>query len=105
MRPSTSSMTMYGTGVAAHDVLAGVVHGDDRVVVETGHRLGLTREAGLGHRVLGQVGTEQFDRDGTAEAHVLGREHLGHAAPAESVGQPVPAVTDKPAVAPQLRRV
>src|SRR5262249_5083995 len=28
-----------------------------------------------------------------------------HAAPAESAGQPVPAVPDKPAVAPRLRRV
>lgn len=66
----------------ADDVLARVVHGDDGVVVESGHRLRLTREAGLGHQVLGQVGAEQFDRDGAPEAHVLGRKHLGHAAPA-----------------------
>lgn len=92
-------------GGAVHDVLAGVVDSHDRVVVETGHRLGLTREAGLGNGVFGEVGAEQLDRDRTTEAHVLGREHLGHTAPAESVGHPVSTVTDKPAVAPQLRRV
>ena len=92
-------------GLAADEVLAGVVHGDDRVVVETGHRLGLAREARLGHRVLGEVGAEQLDRDGASETDVLGCEHLGHAAPAESAGQPVPAVPDQPAVTPELRRV
>lgn len=89
----------------ADHVLTGVVHGDDGVVVEPGDRLGLAREAGLGDRVLGQVGTEQLDRDGAPEAYVLGREHLGHAAPAESVGQPVPAVPHKSAVTPHLRRI
>ncbi|GEC08124.1 hypothetical protein SSP24_57790 [Streptomyces spinoverrucosus] len=91
--------------LAAHEVLAGVVHGDDRVVVETGHRLGLAREARLGHRVLGEVGAQQLDRHGAPETDVLGGEHLGHAAPAESAGQPVPAVPDKPAVTPHFRRI
>ncbi len=74
-------------------------------MVETRDGLCLAREAGLGDRVLCEVGAEQFDGDGAPEAHVLGREHLGHAAPAESAGQPVSAVSDKPAIAPQLRRV
>ncbi len=90
---------------AAHVVLAGVVHGDDRMVVEAYHRLGLAREAGLGRRVLGQVGTEQLDRDRAPEPYVLGRENLGHTAPTQSVGQPVPAVADQSAVTPQLRCV
>ena len=92
-------------GLAADDVLAGVVHGDDRVVVEAGDRLGLAREAGLGDRVLGEVGAQQLHGDGAPEPYVLGREHLGHAAAAESVGQPVAAVADQPAVAPRLRRI
>ena len=96
---------MYGTVLAADQVLAGVVDRDHRVVVEPGDRLGLAREAGLGDGVLGQVGAEQLDRDGAAQPDVLGGEHLGHAAPAESVGQPVAAVADQPAVTPQLRRI
>ena len=105
MRPSTISITMYGTVLAADDVLAGVVDRHHRVVVEAGHRLGLAREAGLGDGVLGEVGAQQLDRDRASETDVLGREHLGHAAPAESVGQPIPAVADQSAVPPQLRRI
>lgn len=94
-----------GDDRAADGVLAGVVHGDDRVVVEARDRLGLAREAGLGDRVLGEVGAQELDRDGASEPDVLRGENLRHAAPAESVGQPVPAVADQPAVAPQLRRI
>ena len=96
---------MIRAGLNHHAILAGVVHGDDRVVVEAGHRLGLAREAGLGDRVLGEVGPEQLDRDGAPEAHVLRGENLRHAAPAESAGQPIPAVPDQSAVPPHFRRI
>jgi hypothetical protein len=91
--------------LAAHEVLAGVVHGDDRVVVEPGHRLGLACETGLGDRVLGEIGAQQLHRHRAAQAHVLGREDLGHTAPAESVGEPIPAIADQPAITPHLRRI
>ncbi len=91
--------------LTADEILAGVVNGHDRMVVEAGHRLGLAREAGLGDRVLGEVGAQQLDRDGPSEPDVLRGEHLSHTAPAESAGEPVPAVPDQPAVTPQLRRI
>ncbi|ESU50077.1 hypothetical protein P376_1943 [Streptomyces sp. HCCB10043] len=87
-------------GLAAHDVLAGVVHGDDRVVVEACDGLCLAGEAGLGDRVLGQIGTEQLHRYRASEPDVLRRVDLCHAAPAEPVGHPVTAVTDDAADAP-----
>lgn len=91
-------------GLAADVVLARVVHGHDGMVVEARHRLCLAREARLGDRVLGEVRTQQLDRHGAPQANVLGGEHLGHAAPPEPAGQPVPAVADQAAVAPVLRR-
>lgn len=83
--------------LAVDGVLAGVVDRHDRMVVEPGDRLRLAREAGLGDRVLGEVGAQQLHRDRAPQPDVLRREHLGHAAPAEAVGQPVPSVADDPA--------
>lgn len=92
-------------GAAGDDVLAGVVDRHDRMVVEPRDRLCLAGEAGLGDRVLGEIGTEQLDGDRAPEAYVLGREDLRHATPAESAGQSIPTVPDEPAVTPHLRRI
>ena len=92
-------------GLAAHHVLAGVVHRDHRMVVEAGDRLRLAREAGLGDRVLGEIGAEQLDGDGAAEPYVLRGEHLGHAAASQTVRQAVAAVADHSADAPGVGRI
>ena len=94
-----------GDGAVADPVLARVVDRDHRVVVEARDRLRLTREARLGDGVLRQVRAEQLHSDGPAEPDVLGREDLRHTAPAESARQPVTAVANETAVAPQFRRV
>ena len=65
---------------AAHHVLAGVVDGDDRRVVQRGRGLGLTPEPGLEGLVAGQVVTKRLNPDDAVETDVAGPEHLGHAA-------------------------
>lgn len=92
-------------GLTAHHILAGVVHRHHRMVVEAGDRLCLAREAGLGDRVLCEIGAEQLDRDGATEPYVLSREHLGHTAASETVRQAVAAVADHSADAPGVRRI
>ena len=72
-------------------VLAGVVDGDDRGVVERGGRLGLAAEPGLEGRVAGEVGAQRLHRDGAAEPGVMGEVDLGHATAAEHRAQLVPA--------------
>ncbi len=89
-------------GLTGHGVLAGVVHRHHRMVVEAGDRLRLTREPGLGDRVLGKIGAQQLHRDRTSQPDVLGREDLGHAAPAQAAGQPVASVADDTADAPGI---
>lgn len=92
-------------GVAADQILTGVVDRDHGMVVQPGHGLRLTREAGLGNRVLGEVGTQQLHGDGTAETDILGCEHLRHATAAQPSREPVAAIADQPAIAPHLRCV
>src|SRR5665647_2711900 len=60
------------------DVRAGVVDGDDRGVVQRGGGLGLAAEAGLERGVAGQVGAQDLDRNGAAEAGVMADVDLGH---------------------------
>ena len=97
--PSTYSMTMNGTcaTLAARlggDVLAGVVHGDDRRVVERRRGLRLAAEPGLEGRVAGEVGAQDLDRDGPAEARVVADVDLGHAAAADELADLVAAAED-----------
>ena len=61
-------------------VLAGVVDGHDRRVVQPGHGLGLAAEPGLQHRVAGQVGAQQLDGHRAAQPDVAGQCDVGHAA-------------------------
>ena len=72
-------------------LLAGVVDGDDRGMVEAGGRLGLAAEPGLERRVGGEVGAQLLDRDGPPEPLVDGTADLRHAAAAEQVAQLVAA--------------
>ena len=73
---------MYGW-LPYRAVLAGVVDGDDRRVVQRGGGLRLPAEPGLEGRVARQVGAQHLDRDLPAEPDVAAAVHLGHAAVAE----------------------
>ncbi len=84
-------MTMYGTGLPTMLVLAGVVDGDDRGVVQRGGGLRLAAEPGLERRVPRQVGAQHLDRDGAAQPGVAAEVHLGHAATAEQLADLVAA--------------
>ena len=84
-----------GPGHVLAGVLAGVVDGDDRRMVERGGGLCLPAEPGLERRVPGQVLTERFHRDHTVEADVARPEHLGHAAPPDDAVELV-AAAEKP---------
>ena len=68
-------------------LLAGVVDGDDRGMVEPGGRLSLAAEPGLEGRVGGQVGTQLLDRNGSPEPGVDSTADLRHAAAPEQVTQ------------------
>ena len=70
---------------------AGVVHRDDRRVVQRGRVLRLTAESGLEGRVAGEVGTEHLDGHVPAKSQVAATVHLGHAAKAEGVPDLEPA--------------
>ncbi|GAA5020952.1 hypothetical protein GCM10025734_75670 [Kitasatospora paranensis] len=93
-----------GPQVAAADVahrdeeqavgLPGLVDRDDVRVVDGGRDLGLAGEPLAEHVVAGQVGGEQLDGDGAAQAQVLGAVDDGHTAPADHfveavAGEPV----------------
>ena len=67
----------------ADHVLAGVVDGHDRRVVERGRGLGLAPEPGLEGLVPGQVVAEGLHRDDAIETDVACPEDLGHAATAD----------------------
>ena len=81
--PSTYSMTMYGRRAGGGAVLAGVVDGDDRRVVQRGRGLRLAAEADLEGRVAREVAAQHLDGDLAAEPQVAAAVHLGHAAAAE----------------------
>ena len=84
---------MYGMEipVTGFGLLAGVVHGDDRRVVQAGGGLGLAAEPGLEGRVGGQVGAQLLDRHGSPQPEVEGPTDLGHPAAAEQLAQLVAA--------------
>ena len=79
VRPSTNSMTMYGTGVPS--VMSSPVSYTATIgrVVQRRRGLGLAPEAGLEYVISRQVGTERLDRDDTVQPEVPGAIHLGHA--------------------------
>ena len=88
----------YARG-ADDGVLARVVDGDDRGVVEASGGLRLAAEARLEAGVAGEVGTQDLDRDGAAKARVVADVHLGHAAAANEVADLIPAREDLRVVA------
>ena len=67
--------------------LAGVVHRDDRRVIQGRGVLRLPPEALLKHRVTGEVGTQDLHSHLTAEPGVVTVMDLGHTAVAECVTQ------------------
>ena len=73
--PSTNSITMNGIGHPGRHVLAGVVHGDDRRVVQRCGGLRLAAETRLEGLVPREIGAEGLDRDhrGRAGGPVPGR--------------------------------
>ena len=100
---------MYGKRDAAaagldDDLLAGVVHGDDRGVVEAGRRLGLSPEPGLEHRVAGEVGAQQLDGDHPTEPGVPAEVDLGHATAPEEVPHLVAVAQDTGALGALVHR-
>ena len=91
VRPLTNSMTMYGSvSPAGPALLAGVVDGDDRGVVQRRGVLRLAAEPQLERVVAGEVGAQHLDRDVPAEPEVATAVHLGHAAVAEQLADLVP---------------
>jgi hypothetical protein len=64
-------------------LLAGVVDGDDRRMVEGRRVLRLAAEPLLEGRVAGQVGTQHLDGHVAAQPEVTSSVHLGHAAVAQ----------------------
>ena len=72
-------------------LLAGVVDGDDRRVVERGRVLRLPPEPDLEGLVPGQVGAQQLDRHVATEPQVASPVHLGHPAVAQHLADLVPA--------------
>src|SRR5699024_1689612 len=75
-------------------LLAGVVHGDDRGMVQRGGAVRLTPEPLLEARVPCQVGAQHLDGDGAVQAGVLREEHLRHPPGAEDPSQAVPPAQD-----------
>ena len=74
-----------GHRVAVELVLAGVVDGDDRRVVQRGGGLGLAAEPGLERRVAGQVRAQHLDGDGASQPGVMAEVDLGHAPASEQL--------------------
>src|SRR5699024_7492910 len=83
-----------GPGDGGLLLLAGVVHGHDRGMVQRGGAVRLPPEALLEVRVTGQVGAQHLHGDRAVQAGVLGEEHLGHAPGAEDPAQAVASAQD-----------
>ena len=84
--------------IPAAVVVAAVVHRDDVGVVEQRRRLRLDAEALDELVVVGEGRAQHLDGDLPAEAHVLGEEHVGHAAAAELRGQAIATVQQPPVI-------
>ena len=76
------------------DVLARVVHRDDRGVVERGRGLRLAAVPGLEGRVSREVGAQHLDRDRAAQAGVVADVDLSHAATTDELADLVTAGED-----------
>jgi hypothetical protein len=72
-------------------VFAGVVHGDNRRVVQRCGGLSLTPEPGLECLIPGEVLPQRLDRDDAVKTQVTGPIDLGHAAPADDAVELVAA--------------
>jgi len=72
-------------------VLAGVVHGNDRRVVEPGRGLSLTAESRLEGGVACKVRAQYLDGDVAAKAGVIADVDLGHSASTDEVADLIPA--------------
>ena len=67
--------------------LAGVVHRDDRRVVQRGGVLGFAAEPQIEAGIAGQVCAQHLDRDVSVQPHVAGEMDFGHAAEAEDLAE------------------
>ena len=65
--------------------LAGVVHADDRRMVQRGGILGLPAKAHEEARVARQVGAQDLDRDVAVQSHVTREVDFGHPAHSEDL--------------------
>ena len=90
VRPSTYSMTMYGSADAVDVVLAGVVDATIAGWFSDAADCASRRNRAW-KRVAGQVGAQHLDRDVAAEPHVVAEVDLGHAAAAEQLAELVAA--------------
>ena len=80
--------------VPGDGVVPGVIDGNDRGMVQGGHRLRLALEPGLELGVPGQVRTQQFDGHGASEAGVQAAEDVGHAAAPDQLTQLIAPAED-----------
>src|SRR5690606_38778945 len=85
---------LRNSGGAQHGVLARVVDGDDRGVVETRSCLSLAAEARLEGGVASEVCAQYRDRDGAAKARVIADVSLGHSSATNEVADLIPARED-----------
>ena len=67
--------------------LAGVVHRDDRGMVQRGGVLRLPAEPQVEARVAGQVGAQHLDRHVAVQPQIARQMNLGHAAEAEDLAE------------------
>ncbi len=74
-RPTRNELHHHVVGVP---VLTEVVDAHDVGVGEVGGGLGFPLEPGDERIVRGELGMQDLDRDGSAQAEILGLEHVGH---------------------------
>ena len=67
--------------------LAGVVHRDDRGMVQRGRILRFTAKSKIEARVAGQVGAQHFDRHVSMQAQIAREMDLGHASEAKNLAE------------------
>ena len=76
-----------GQRSAGRHGLPGVIHGDNRGVVECGGVLRLAAEAQVEAGIAGQICAQHLDRDIAMESEIAGQMYLGHSAEAQDLTQ------------------